>query len=268
MVCRHCACNNYIWNLPFYGCGDFMQKKTKFSKKSKPKLSAGRKVTKKASKVVARKAAAHKKPAKIPHNIKSTAVVRKSDAAAKKIAEHAGDQQAAADELVRIKDANQIISGELFSEFVVKNVGKQGVELTKALNASPHTDDKLASRMDIKVNEVRRMLNVLNGYGITKYDINKDGKGWLTFRWYLDREKLNAFHGVLQEKQNGQKINLQENCNDFFYCDSCYKNQKLILPFDSAYELNFKCEGCGKILGVLNKEQANALFTSNSKPSI
>ncbi len=245
-----------------------MQKKTKFSKKSKPELSTGRKPGKKPSKAVARKAAVHKKPTKIPHKIRSKAVVKKNDAAAKRVVAQAVDQQGSADELMRIKDANQIISGELFSEFVVKNVGKQGVELAKTLNASPHTDDKLASRMDIKVNEVRRMLNVLNGYGITRYDINKDGKGWLTFKWYLDREKLTAFHGVLQEKQNGQKVNLQENCNDFFYCDSCYKNQKLILPFDSAYELNFKCEGCGKILGVLNKEQANALFTSNSKPSI
>ncbi|MEM3839090.1 MAG: hypothetical protein QXF01_00725 [Candidatus Micrarchaeaceae archaeon] len=165
-------------------------------------------------------------------------------------------------EVEKVKGAEVVISEGLFSEFVLKNIGTRGVELMKALNSAPHTDEKLASKLDVKVNEVRRMLNVLNGYGLTKYDIKKDEKGWLTFKWYLDREKLNTFYGVLQEKQNSQKVNLQENCNDFFYCNECYKEQKLILPFDSAYELNFKCGGCGKILEVLNKQEARALFDS------
>ncbi len=190
----------------------------------------------------------------------SAAAIRKTASVTKKVAPEA--EAAHEREADRIKEVDAIISGGVFSEFVVKNVGKQGAEMMKALNGAPHTDDRLAARMNTKVNEVRRMLNVLNGYGITKYDINKDGKGWLTFRWYLDRDKLSAFNTALLEKQNGQKVSLQENCNDFFYCTSCYDNQKLILPFDSAYELNFKCEGCGKIFGVLNKEQANAMFSS------
>ena len=215
------------------------------------------------------KAAVHRKkqPAAQARPRSPKAPAMKSAAASRK-SQSKNEEPEVVVEAGKVQEADMIISGSLFSEFVVKNVGKQGVELVKALNASPHTDDKLASKMEVKVNEIRRMLNVLNGYGITRYDINKDGKGWLTFRWYLDREKLGTFHGVLQEKQNSQKVNLQENCNDFFYCVSCYKNQKLILPFDSAFELNFKCEGCGKILGVLNKDQASALFASGSKPSI
>ena len=201
----------------------------------------------------------NRRPAPRTSKVKASATGRRV-AVSKKLV--AGLPSPAEVETDKIKEADVIISGGIFSEFVVKNVGKQGVDMMKALNSSPHTDDKLAVRMNTKVNEVRRMLNVLNGYGITKYDINKDGKGWLTFKWYLDRGKLSTFNGVLLEKQNGQKVTLQENCNDFFYCAACYNNQKLILPFDSAYELHFKCESCGKILGVLNKEEANALFSS------
>lgn len=198
------------------------------------------------------------------HPSKSHVVLRKPIALNKKTVHPDSAPAEVVVDAERVKETDTIISGGIFSEFVVKNVGRQGVALVKILNSAPHTDDKLAVRMDMKVNEVRRMLNVLNGYGITKYDINKDGKGWLTFKWYLDREKLNTFYNALQEKQNGQKVSLQENCNDFFYCTSCYKSQKLILPFDSAYELGFKCESCGRIFGVLNKEQASALFVSSN----
>ncbi len=231
-----------------------MQKRhnKKAVKKAKPNLRK----TKKAAPAVRRKAA--KRAAAAPKVKAKLAAKPRKGELLKKQAEEA----ALAVENTRIIATEKIVSDALFTEFVTKNVGKQGADVVKILNSAPHTDDKLAARMETKVNEVRRMLNVLNGYGITKYDINKDSKGWLTFRWYLDREKISTFYEALAEKHNSQKVNLQEGCNDFYYCQSCYKDQRLILPFDSAYELNFKCENCGKIFGVLNKEQASALFVS------
>ncbi len=162
----------------------------------------------------------------------------------------------------RAKEVGVILSDRVFNEFVVKNVGKLGVDLINNLNSAPHTDDKLAVKMDVKVNEVRRMLNVLNGYGITKYDINKDGKGWLTFKWYLDREKMIAFRGTLADKPGDANPTVNGECNDFFYCVSCYGDQKVILPFDSAFEIKFTCE-CGKALAALDRSQVSALFSEN-----
>ena len=161
------------------------------------------------------------------------------------------------EDVEKVKEAHGIISSVVFSDFVSKNVGRQALTLVDHLNSGQLTDDKLATKMNIKVNEVRRMLNVLNGYGITKYEINKDSKGWLTFKWYVDRQKLTVFHGTLMEKQQEHGPALQENCNDFFFCPACYEDQKVILPFDSAFEVNFRCE-CGKLLEVLDKEQANS----------
>ncbi len=160
------------------------------------------------------------------------------------------------------KEVGVILSDGMFNEFVVKNVGKSGVDLINHLNSAPHTDDKLAVKMDVKVNEVRRMLNVLNGYGITKYDINKDGKGWLTFKWYLDREKMIAFRGTLADKTKEANLTVSSECNDFFYCVSCYNDQKVILPFESAFDINFTCE-CGKALSALDKNQVSVLVNEN-----
>ena len=89
--------------------------------------------------------------------------------------------------------------------------------------------------------------------------VNKDGKGWLTFKWYLDKRKIGAFYDSLCEKEGERKVTLPEDCNDFFYCVSCYSEQKVILPFDSAFDAEFKCD-CGKKLVVVDKEHAVSLY--------
>lgn len=166
------------------------------------------------------------------------------------------------------KSIDDVIGNTVFVDYMSKNVGRRSIDIVQFLNEIPQTDDKLALKLGVKVNEVRRMLNVLNSYSITRYDINKDSKGWLTFKWYLDREKLRGFNAVLNEKENAASFKLQENCNDFFFCKSCYKDQKVILPFDAAFEISFKCE-CGNALSVLNKEEATTLFKEEgATPSV
>lgn len=153
-----------------------------------------------------------------------------------------------------------------FSDFISKNVGKKAINVIKLLN-SPQTDDKIAAELGVKINEVRRILNVLDSYGVARYDTNKDSKGWLTFKWYLDGEKLTELHesAITAKADNGYK--LPENCNDFFYCGRCYEEAKVILPFDAAYEATFKCDGCGKALKQLSKEEARALFDEEAAQS-
>ncbi len=157
------------------------------------------------------------------------------------------------------KNIEDVISNSVFVDYMSKNVGRRSIDMVQCLNETAQTDDKLALKLSVKVNEVRRMLNVLNSYSITRYDINKDSKGWLTFKWYLDRDKLRGFNIILNEKEHAENFKLQDNCNDFFFCKSCYKDQKVILPFDAAFEISFKCE-CGAPLSVLSKEEATALF--------
>ncbi len=160
---------------------------------------------------------------------------------------------------VENKNIDIIVKNVVFTDYMIKNVGKRAVDMVQYLNETPQTDDKLALKMNLKVNEVRRMLNVLNSYSITRYDINKDNKGWLTFKWYLDRDKLRGFNTVISERESTGGLKLQDNCNDFFFCETCYKEEKVILPFDAAFETGFKCE-CSKPLSVLNKQEVVQMF--------
>jgi transcription factor E len=154
-----------------------------------------------------------------------------------------------------------LLSNTAFSEFISRNVGKKAINIIRMLNV-PQTDEKLAADLAVKINEVRRILNVLDTYGIARYDTNKDSKGWLTFKWYLNTSKLTELNEEMANKKD-ENYKLQEDCNDFFYCNKCYDDQKVILPFDAAYEGQFKCDNCGKSLKQLTRTDAQKLFAEN-----
>ena len=169
---------------------------------------------------------------------------------------------------VHTPDVNALLENVVFSEFISKNIGKKAINVAKMLPDYP-TDEKLAAALGIKINEVRRILNVLDSYGIARYDANKDSKGWLTFVWHIDADKLEELHNtVINDKHEDSSRKMPENCNDFFYCVKCYDDQKIILPFDAAFEAGFKCEGCSKALKQMSKEEVQAIFVQENAVSV
>jgi len=155
---------------------------------------------------------------------------------------------------------NEILMNNSVVEFLTKNVGKYAIEVMKRLSV-PKTDDALAEELGVKVNEVRRVLNTLGGFGVTRYNTNKDSKGWLTFSWYIDQEKLKELEQTAQEAQKVNVPSLPEDCDDFFVCEKCYPTNKIVLPFDAAFEKSFKCPECGRPLKRLSKEEVKDLFS-------
>ncbi|MGC8676512.1 MAG: hypothetical protein ACP5T3_03305 [Candidatus Micrarchaeia archaeon] len=194
-----------------------------------------------------------------------SAHARSANATRKASAEKA---QKAAEAAQQEKEAfaivNNIIANEKVSTFLTSNVGKYAIEVMKRLN-KPKTDDVLATEMNMKVNEIRRLLNMLGSYGITRYDTHKDSKGWLTFEWYIDTGKLLELSTSLSKEQQETAINLPDNCNDFFICDKCYSYNKVVLPFETAFEHSFKCPDCGKPLKRLSKQEVKDLLAIKEK---
>jgi len=154
----------------------------------------------------------------------------------------------------------EILMNNSVVEFLTKNVGKYAIEVMKRLSV-PKTDDALAEELGVKVNEVRRVLNTLGGFGVTRYNTHKDSKGWLTFSWYIDHEKLKELEQTAQEAQKVNVPSLPEDCDDFFICEKCYPTNKIVLPFDAAFEKSFKCPECGRSLKRLSKEEVKELFS-------
>ncbi len=147
--------------------------------------------------------------------------------------------------------------------YLKKNVSKRAMDVVNGL-VSPKTDEALAAELDMKINAVRRILNIMQGYGITNYYVAKNVNGWLSFAWYINISKLPPFFDYIESLEQAQPI-INKDCNDYFVCDSCYDKTKLIFTFDAAFEENFKCGACGDGLKMLDKSQASDLMGTRQK---
>ncbi len=158
-----------------------------------------------------------------------------------------------------IETVEAIKKDTVFTEFVNANLGKRTDEIILSL-ATPITDEGLAEKLGMKINDTRRVLNMLNSDGVARYIVNKNSKGWLTFKWYLDEENLNKYRKSVVLKTASNVSALPENCNDFYVCSKCYSKKKLVYPFEVGYEMNFRCKDCGSIFERKSKEEIESLF--------
>jgi transcription initiation factor IIE alpha subunit len=142
-------------------------------------------------------------------------------------------------------------------EYLTRNVSKRAVDVINMLGA-PETDEGLAERLEMKINAVRRILNIMHGYGLTNYYVSKNINGWLSFSWYVNANKVPAFLEYIGA-MGGERLTADENCNDYFVCNSCYKEDKFVYPFDAAYEAGFKCS-CGDNLERVDRAAVETML--------
>ncbi len=155
-----------------------------------------------------------------------------------------------------------LLNNTVAVEYLKKNVSKMAVDVVGML-VTPKTDEYLAEQLGIKINAIRRILNIMQGYGITNYYISKNTKGWLSFAWYINTSKLPPFLEYVESMEKEGSI-ISDKCNDYFICDSCYKSDMFVFTFDSAFENNFKCISCSKNLSRMDKAEAESLLNQKS----
>ncbi len=156
-----------------------------------------------------------------------------------------------------------LMQNEKGISYLKKNVSRSITDVISLLNVA-RTDDYIAEKLGIKINAVRRMLNIMQNYGITNYYISKNKNGWLSFAWYINTSKLPSFLEYVRSVESERSM-IEENCNDYFVCNSCYKENKLIFTFDAAYEAGFSCNACGKNLERLGgKGDVEKLMNDNT----
>jgi transcription factor E len=146
--------------------------------------------------------------------------------------------------------------------YLKKNISKRSLDVLNMLSV-PKTDDDIAQQLDMKINAVRRMLNLMQGCGITNYYVAKNVNGWLSFAWYVNVDKVPSFLEYAEGLENRKPLTLTD-CNDYFICNDCYSQNGLIFTFDAAFEGNFKCGVCGSGLEMIGKEKALELTESKN----
>lgn len=157
------------------------------------------------------------------------------------------------------REIETLLANGKVNEYLKRNVSKTAIDILYMLT-SPKTDEHLAEQLGLKINAIRRILNIMQGYGITNYYVSKNTKGWLSFAWYVNTAKLNQFLEVVNNTERENAV-INSNCNDYFLCNECYKNDMLVYTFDAAFESNFKCN-CGKNLARMDKTEAETMLNA------
>ena len=233
--------------------------KAKRAKPSKPSIAAIKKATPKsvsmAQKGKAVKSAKAPNKSKAPQDPRHTAQQKRSTQTRRpNISVPQPDE---------VKSAlNSLLNNTMAVEYLKKNVSKMAVDVVGML-VTPKTDEYLAEQLGIKINAIRRILNIMQGYGITNYYISKNTKGWLSFAWYINTSKLPPFLDYVESMEKEGSI-ISDKCNDYFICDSCYKSDMFVFTFDSAFENNFKCISCSKNLSRMDKTEAESLLNQKN----
>lgn len=164
----------------------------------------------------------------------------------------------------RAKEAlSTIIADGFAADYLKKNVSRNALDVLGAITA-PKTAEQVSAMLDIKINFVRSMLNIMQGYGITNYYVAKNDNGWLSFAWYINTTKLQSFFDYIRSIK-GEEVVIKDDCNDYFVCGKCYNETRLIFAFDAAYEAGFRCKACGGKFKMIDRNEAEGLVKAQAE---
>lgn len=124
------------------------------------------------------------------------------------------------------------------------------------------TDIEIASKTEVELNSVRRILYKLYDHSIVGLRrVRDEDTGWFVFHWRLQPDQIEGF--ILNQKRrilDKLESRLEyEKSHDFFYCNTpgCKK-----VPFEDAVDLVFQCPTCNKSLMHFNKDDLVEALTN------
>ncbi len=127
--------------------------------------------------------------------------------------------------------------------------GEEAVQIVSVLKETGETtDDEIATKTEIRLNTVRKILYKLYDHSLVGLRRSRDkNTGWFIFHWRLQLDQLEGF--ILNQKRRVlEKLEARlryEQDHDFYYCftEGCKR-----VPFEDAMELVFRCPTCNKLL--------------------
>ncbi|AHG03579.1 transcription factor [Halobacterium sp. DL1] len=137
-----------------------------------------------------------------------------------------------------------LLDEPVVQKYLHELVGPKGMPVAAAPPDGEVTDEELAERLGLELNDVRRALFILYEYDLATYRrVRDEDSGWLTYLWTFEyenipenlREEMDRLLGALAERR---EYELQ---NEFYLCEVC----SIRFEFGEAMDLGFECPECG-----------------------
>jgi len=148
-------------------------------------------------------------------------------------------------------------NNDLFRLVVEEISGKEGVDVASVLvNAEETTDEEIATKTDLKLNIVRRILYKLHDNHLASYRRIRDtNTGWFLYYWRIDPKKAQALVNRKKRMVLGlleQRLD-HETSNDLY---ACVNRDSSPVPFEEAMNLSFRCPTCNEQLEYVDNTKA------------
>lgn len=142
------------------------------------------------------------------------------------------------------------LTDPLVKDFIVTQAGENAFKIAKSLGRGK-TDEQISKKTKLKVNDIRAELNKLHYMGIIFYSKIKAKKSnWYTYTWFIKKDRISELlkerYSEELEKLDG-KLGFEQNYTFFKCSNGCDK-----LPFEIAFEYDFKCPECGGGMDSIN----------------
>lgn len=147
------------------------------------------------------------------------------------------------------------ITPKIVDEAVAQSAGEDVLPLLKFLKKRKNVSEfKLAEWIKKEVNVTRNLLYKLYNINLVSFERIKDQKkGWYIYYWTFNVKKVkDLIKHQKKEKKERIKEMLKKEENNIFY--SCEENC-LRVEFGQAFDFEFKCPECGKLLEEQNNDK-------------
>jgi transcription initiation factor TFIIE subunit alpha len=145
---------------------------------------------------------------------------------------------------------------EVVLSVVARIAGSDAVKVTHALlNEEWLTDELIASKTLLKLNQVRKILYTLLDNQLVVYrKVRDENSGWYVYYWTLNKEaveRLVLLRKRLVLKKLRERLDLERKGN-LYSCNHC---GGVLLRFEEAVETYFRCPRCGQQLEAYDNEK-------------
>jgi len=147
----------------------------------------------------------------------------------------------------------ELLEDPVVQKYLHELVGPTGMPVAASPPDGEVTDEELAERLGLELNDVRRALFILYENDLATYRrLRDEDSGWLTYLWTFQYENV---YENLQEEMERLLEALEERReyeadHEFYLCEVC----SLRFEFGEAMERGFECPECGSPLEAMEND--------------
>ena len=148
----------------------------------------------------------------------------------------------------------ELLEDPVVQKYLNELVGPKGMPVAAAPPDGEVTDEELAERLGLELNDVRRALFILYENDLATYRrVRDEDSGWLTYLWTFEYEHIpENLHDEMERLLDALEERREyEADNEFYLCEVC----SIRFEFGEAMDLGFECPECGSQVQAMDNDE-------------